>query len=546
MDKARDRLKRGHYVAGWLSYEAGLAFEARAAARASRTDADRFPLLWFGAFGPPAMLTGGEVGAALPDPDGAWVSPPRPRMSKDDYFTAFASTMERIIGGDIYQLNLSYRADVTVLGHPLAAYAKLRSAGQGGYSGVVHDGAHWLVSTSPELFFEVKNGAIEARPMKGTAARHPEQDEDRRAAQNLQTDPKQLAENLMIVDLLRNDMSRIAKSRSVHVPKLFSVETYPTLHTLTSTIRAAIREGLDIVDVLGALFPCGSITGAPKIRAMEIIAEVETDRRGPYTGTIGWMSPDGDAAFNVAIRTLAIGPDRAEVGLGSAVVFDSTAEGEWEECALKGRFLTANTPNFTLLETMGFQPNRGITRLDLHLARLRSSAQTLGFVFEERVIRAKLSAAHAHLTTPHVLRLSLTKDGEAVIEVKIPPPPFDGPIDVALAPLPVASDDFRLRHKTSLRDFYDAARTQSGADEIVFLDRDGFVTEGSFTSVFVPRGAGLTTPPLRRGVLPGVLRAALLASGGVSEEDLRREDLEQPFFVGNAVRGLMSARALRG
>lgn len=538
LERVRAGLARGLFAAGWLSYEAGLAFEDRL----SRLGAlgSNLPLLWFGLFKRCDEISATELERALPDAAGAWLSLPRPRISRSDYDAAFARVQDYIVGGDVYQINLSYRADATLIGEPLAAYARLREAGGGGWSGVVHDGANWLLSTSPELFFRIRDGAIEARPMKGTAKRYADPVEDQAAAARLGRDPKERAENVMIVDLLRNDISRVAETGSVHVPALFSVETYPTLHALTSTVRARLGAGFDAVDALGALFPCGSITGAPKIRAMEIIDELESDARGAYTGSIGWLSPNGDAEFNVAIRTLAVCDGRAELGLGSAVVADSSANGEWEECHAKGRFISAAAPSFELIETMRFEPALGLARLDLHLARLRASAATFGFRFDELELRAALDTALSGAPAC-VARLTLAESGAVSVTRRALPASIDM-MQAALAPLPVRSSDFRLRHKTTLRDFYDDARAASAADEVIFFDADGFITEGGITNVFVERDGVLATPPLRRGLLPGVLRAELLVDGRAREIDLRREDLTGGFYLGNSVRGLAPAR----
>ncbi len=542
LQQVRAALRRGLHVAGWLSYEAGIAFERRLIDRAQRDEADRFPLLWFGVFDAPGMLSPAEVSRALPDAGGAWISAPRPRMSRAAYDEAFARTKDYIEAGDVYQINLSYRADLTLFGNPLGAYARVRGAGQGGWSGVVHCGETWLLSTSPELFFRMDHGVIEARPMKGTAKRRADPAQDRAAAAALAQDPKERAENVMIVDLLRNDISRLAKRGSVKVPQLFAVETYPTLHTLTSTVRADLRDEHDVIDVLRALFPCGSITGAPKIRAMEIISELETDKRGPYSGSIGWMAPDGSAEFNVAIRTLAVAGGRAEIGLGSAVVHDSTLKGEWEECRTKAAFVTANAPAFDLLETMGFELGAGLKNLDLHLSRLRRSMETFHAPFDETAIRSALASALANRARPCVVRLAVSLRGKIEITLREWPSTPAHAVDVALAPLPVAADDFRLRHKTSNRAFYDDARTALDVYEVIFTDPDGFLTEGSFTNLFVERDGLLLTPPASRGLLPGIQREILLAAGRAREADLRREDLASGFLVGNSVRGLIPAR----
>jgi para-aminobenzoate synthetase/4-amino-4-deoxychorismate lyase len=535
--------RRGLHAAGWLGYEAGLALEPRLM-RTCRSAAriQDAPLLWFALFEQIVDLSGEELTAALPDPEAAWLSPPRPRITRSQYADAFRRIKEYIEAGDVYQVNLSYRSDLTLVGHPLSAYAQMRRGGGGEWSALVHDGERYLLSTSPELFFRLSDSVIETKPMKGTTKRRENPTEDALAMESLRCDPKERAENVMIVDLLRNDISRIAKRGSVHVPALFEVETYPTLHALTSTVRAEVSEDCDAVDVLRTLFPCGSVTGAPKIRAMEIIDELEADERGAYCGAIGWISPDGAAAFNVAIRTMAILDGAAELGLGSGVVFDSTLDGEWRECALKGAFVTAAAPVFRIFETMRYEPEEGLRHLDLHLARMRLSACTFAFEFNELAVRDRLANAVEGAGAPLVVRLLLDATGEISIEMRPPPSPSRNELSVAIAALPVSSDDFRLRHKTTLRSFLDMARHASGADEVVFVDAAGFITEGSFTNVFIERDGQLLTPPASRGLLPGVLRASLLRAGRAREAELRVEDLGGPFHLGNAVRGLLPAQ----
>lgn len=536
LEAVRRGLREGLHAAGWINYEAGRAFEARLQRGPPAKHAA--PLLWFALFEGVELVE--DVPARLPDGAGAWISAARPRITRAQYAEAFQRAHDYIVAGDIYQVNLSYRADVTVLGDPNAAYARLRAAGAGAWSALVHDGAHWLLSTSPELFFKLSaKGHIEARPMKGTAARRSDPEEDKRAAAALQADPKERAENVMIVDLLRNDLSKLAARGSVNVPELFAVETYPTLHTLTSCVRAQIKPEHDALDVIQALFPCGSITGAPKIRAMEIIRELEPDARGPYTGAIGWLSPDGGAEFNVAIRTLALSGERAELGVGSAVVFDSTMQQEWEECRTKSGFLTRGAPAFELIETMRVESGGAVFQLDRHLARLSAAARTFGFVYDELTLRDTIVKA-ARQGAPCVLRLTLSVDGGVKLSTSALPRFSETPL-IGVARLPVASADYRLRFKTTNRQFYDDARRASGCEEVVFVDVEGFVTEGSITNVFLARDGVLITPPASRGLLPGVLRQTLLESGEAREGELRLEDLREGFFVGNAVRGLVRA-----
>jgi para-aminobenzoate synthetase/4-amino-4-deoxychorismate lyase len=525
---------RGQGAAGFLSYEAGLALEDRLAPLRLAPADEAPPLLWFGLFERKGAV---DVANLLPDGDGAWAGAARPLISRAEYETALSAVKTHIEAGDIYQANLTFPASVATAGHPLALYAALRGQAGAGHGGIVFTGTHWILSLSPELFFTLEAGRLTARPMKGTAPR--DADPDLFAA-----DPKQRAENLMIVDLLRNDLSRVARTGSVAVPSLFAVETYPTLLQMTSTVTAALEDSLGPVDVLEAIFPCGSITGAPKIRAMEIIAGFESAPRGPYCGAIGALAPDGDAAFNVAIRTLVLkaGERMARLGLGSAIVADSDAGDEWRECLTKGKFV-ATARSFDLIETMRFDPVDGVADLDRHLARLKASAEALDFRFDRHEARNDLQAA-TFRAGPGRIRLALSRGGCMAIELTPLPEPPDEPVAVALAPLPVDAEDFRLHHKTSDRAFYDEARAASGAFEILFTDPEGFLTEGSFTNLFVERDNMMVTPPLARGLLPGILRARLIDEGRAKEADLKEADLANGFLIGNALRGLVRARLI--
>ncbi len=530
------------HVAGFLGYEAGYALEAKLRGHAK---APALPLLWFGLFEGYREIAPGQVPVLLPKAEGGWAGTPRPDLSRADYDKSLAVVKDYIEAGDIYQANLTIRTQVSTAGHPLAVYAGLRKRAEAGYGGVVWTGEDWLLSLSPELFFALQDGKITTKPMKGTAARGPD---DGAAIEQLRSDPKQRAENLMIVDLLRNDLSRVAESGSVAVPHLFAVETYPTVHQMTSTVTAQIRGGLGATDVMAAIFPCGSITGAPKIRAMEVIGEVERSARGGYTGSIGRIDPaqtegGGDSAFNVAIRTLHLrkGENHATLGLGGGIVADSRAGEEWAECLAKGAFV-ADKRAFDLIETMRFDPDEGIALLDRHLARMKASAETLDFVFDRHRARNELQAATFRLHEAHKVRLLLARSGQMAIEVGDLPSAAIEPIQVKLVPLPVDVLDFRLRHKTSDRRFYDQSRMESSATEVIFTDPDGFLTEGSFTSLFVGRDGRYVTPHVSRGLLPGILRAELIETGQAVEADLRAGDLAGGFWIGNAVRGLQRAQ----
>jgi len=317
-------------------------------------------------------------------------------------------------------------------------------------------------------------------------------------------------------------------------------------------VRARLQDGMGAVDMLRALFPCGSITGAPKIRAMELIDSAERDARGPYCGAIGRIDTGGEAAFNVAIRTLRLTPGenqrgRAVLGVGSAIVADSEVMTEWRECLVKGGFVRMNAGGADLIETMRFTPEEGVPLLELHLERIKASASELGFAFDRHAVRNAIQALCFEADAPARLRLLASRGGAYSLELSALPAPLTQPLACAVLALPVDPGDWRLRHKSSDRGFYDAglkAAQAAGADEALFLRDDGLVTEGCFTSLFVERGGQLLTPPARLGLLPGVLRRSLIEAGRAVEAELTLDDLKDGFLVGNALRGLMKAKLL--
>ncbi len=551
LEQVRGANVQGLHAAGFLTYEAASAFEP------SLATPDDGLLAWFGLFD---RFEEVDALALLPDGAGAHVGAPRPLIDRATYDARFAAVQALIAAGDVYQANLTFPAMVAIAGDPLAAYAAIRARAAAGWGAVVATGRETILSFSPELFFALAGRTLTARPMKGTARRLADPADDARAAEALAADPKQRAENLMIVDLIRNDLSRVADPGSVAVPALFAVERYPTVHQMTSTVTARLAAGRDAVDVLAAAFPCGSITGAPKLRAIEALAAIEDAPRGVYTGAIGRVDADGDAQFNVAIRTLTVRDGTAVMGLGGGIVADSRVDEEWDEALAKGAFLTAGARAIDLIETMAFDPVEGVALLERHLARMMASAAALGFRFDRHLARNELQAATFRLREPRRVRLLVARSGKLAVEVGPMPSSvrpersrgtgvsttldtngWQEPLDVAIMPLPVASDDFRLRHKTSDRGFYDVARAAAGTAEVVFEDADGFLTEGSFTSLFVERDGRLLTPPLARGLLPGVLRAELLATGRAAAAELTRADLADGFLLGNALRGLVPA-----
>lgn len=535
----------GYHVAGYISYEAGLALEKKLTSRLP--DNLVCPLLWFGVFKDYRELDPQSLAAACPDPTGAWLGPLEPQISRAEYDIAFDAVQDYIQAGDIYQANLTFSANARFSGHPLAIYAAIRDRAKAGYGGAVFDGQNWMLSFSPELFFARKGNRITARPMKGTAARQRDESEDAKVREQLRTDPKQRAENLMIVDLLRNDLSRIAKPGTVQVPELFHVESYPTIHQMTSTVTADLDETQDVPSLLSQIFPCGSITGAPKIRAMEIIDQLESRQRGIYCGSIGRIDANGAAAFNVAIRTFFLGAnqeagqEKLSIGLGSGIVADSKCEDEWQECLAKGRFAAVNNINVDLIETMAFDPANGIARLEAHLERMKASAAALEFEFDRHAARNTLHAVTFHQEQPAKVRMMLSKTGALAIELEPIPAQLIEPIKCKLVPMQADKSDYRLHHKTSDRRVYEADGLSDG-EHAIFVDADGFVTEGAIWNVFVERDGKLLTPPLSRGVLPGVLRAELLESGEAVETDLTAADLDSGLLVGNSLRGLIKAQ----
>ncbi|MDE2181802.1 MAG: aminodeoxychorismate synthase component I [Alphaproteobacteria bacterium] len=559
LDAVEEARAAGQFVAGYVSYELGYFLEAKLTQRAPHNRV--LPLLWFGVFDAPAVIEAEGIEVALErwSAGRAYAGPLRHDWDEAAYGVRFARVKALIAAGDIYQANLTFRSRFAFAGDPLALYRRLRARSAAPHAAYVDDGERRILSLSPELFFSVtRDGTITARPMKGTAPRGADDVSDLLARRGLAESPKDRAENLMIVDLLRNDLGRLACTGSVSVPQLFSVETYPTLHQMISVVTAQLKPGLSAADLLRALFPCGSVTGAPKIRAMEVIADLEADRRGIYCGAIGCFAPDGSAAFNVAIRTLTIAGGEGELGIGGAVVQDSDVAAEYAECLLKARYYDAGRRPLGLIETLRWSPDEGFVRLDLHLSRMARSARIFNIAFDEGQARQTLQAALPSSSvnggrageggTQNValrLRLSLGEQGRFNCTAA-PLPPGKPSWSFAISPLRVRSADVLARHKTDWRDLYEAEfvrLARDGAcDEVVFVNERGEVAEGSRTSVFVRRGGRLVTPPLSAGILEGVLRQSLIAQGRCEEGVLRPEDLTGDVYLGNSLRGLTPAR----
>jgi para-aminobenzoate synthetase/4-amino-4-deoxychorismate lyase len=539
----------GLHAAGFLSYELGFVFEERLLDRLPPPGPT--PLLWLGLYHAPERLTTTEVDrrlAAMAGPVGL-ACDIAPRIGQAAYGLAFDQVKSLIAAGDTYQVNLTFKAGFRLDGDPVTLYRELVRKQPVPYGALINTGEQWILSRSPELFVSSRDGMLAARPMKGTLKRGRTLAEDEAGRAALAGDAKNRAENLMIVDLLRNDLGRIAEIGSVKVTDLFTVETYSTLHTMTSGIVAQRRSGVSTTQLLANLFPCGSITGAPKLRAMEIIHDVEAGPRGVYTGSIGHFAPNGDLTLNVAIRTAVIDNDgRGEIGIGGGIVADSVADDEYREALLKMAFFTDPARPVTLIETMLWERGAGFALLERHLDRLAASAGYFGLTFDRAAIVALLEGQSSPADRMRV-RLTLDASGPAVTAVELPPNPEV--FRFAIAPERLDSQSLWLMHKTTNRAFYDEPRVSAhaahGVDEVVFLNERLELTEGSITNLFIERGGMLLTPPLSSGLLPGTLRAELIASGKAVEQVLRLDDLEtaEAIWLGNSVRGLMRAEWIR-
>lgn len=542
-------LARGLHAAGYFGYELGYALQERLVP--SMPAGSTLPLLWIGLFSEPQRIPSAELdacfGALAPPPP---ILDPQPRLSADQHGARVARVLDYLRDGDAYQVNVTFPIDFRYEGDPLALYAALRASQPVAHGGIVAFDETTLLSVSPELFLDVSAGRATTRPMKGTVPRQATPEADSAAMSDLSRDPKQRAENLMIVDLLRNDLSRISEVGSVAVENLFNVETYPTFHAMASTVTSRLLPGTSLSDLMRAVFPCGSITGAPKLRAMEIIRELETAPRDAYTGSIGSLAPDGDLRLNVAIRTATLQADGVgRYDIGSGIVADSEAAAEYAECLLKARVLTDLADDYGLIETLRGSGEHGLERLELHLARLARSALALGFPFDRDGLASRLAALAATFQpgSAHRVRLELRRDGS--FELIAPPLAAepDRAVTAIFANQPVDAGDPFLRHKTTRRQHYEAAFAEaaaSGADEAILLNRSGFVTEATRSNVFIERDGLLLTPPLSDGLLPGILRESLLQSGKAVERQLTPDDLvtAERWHLGNSLRGLRLAR----
>ena len=569
LEQMQAALVRGEYAVTLCAYELGAslldidtgAVDVAAAA----------PLAQILLFKDCALLNTAEVGdwlaaRSFPIDRPSGIANIRANIDRPAFDSALARIHDYIEAGDTYQVNYTYRLRFDAFGSIHALYARLRGRQPVPYGALVglEDGSA-ILSLSPELFVRHQDGMLTARPMKGTAPAAPPQ----QAAENvlrasvLEADPKNRAENLMIVDLLRNDIARVAQTGSVQVPALFEVHRYSSVLQMTSTITARLRDDASLADIFDALYPCGSITGAPKRRTMEIIGELEPDPRGIYTGAIGWFDPlkkdaatkVGDFCMSVPIRTLALrapdgvdGARQGEMGVGAGIVFDSDAASEYAECQLKARFLTGLKNDFDIFETMHATPREGVRHRERHLKRLAASAACFGYPWDEAAANAYLDSTCQMLASEagaYRVRLALGPSGAFSVQ-HAPIAPLAQPVRVLLADDATASGDLFLRHKTSIRARYDNAWRDAeaqGAFDTLFFNERGELTEGGRSNVFVRVDGRWLTPPLACGVLPGVMRGVLLddPAWDASESVITRAMLERAddIVVCNALRGAL-------
>ena len=529
--------QEGYFIAGYLSYDLGYLFEDALSHRLAPKRPT--PLLNFGIFktferqAPTQLLYSSQA------PDLTLT----PLWSEAEYSKRFSQVMDYIRAGDVYQINLTFPMTGPYDGPAHSLYAAFRHRQKGRYGGVVHLGnAPDIISLSPELFFRKEGRDMSMRPMKGTRPRSANSQIDEELRLNMRNDVKSQAENLMIVDLLRNDLSRISEPGSVKVPELFALESYETLHQMTSRVVSKLTPDIDMKSIFQNLFPCGSVTGAPKIRAMEIIDDLETTPRGAYCGALGYIDPNGDACFNVGIRTLTLSGKRLTYNVGSGLVYDSQAQDEYHECLLKADVLSQ--PPAGIIETCLWTPNDGIVRGKAHKARMMKSAKALGYPFNPAQYDALTDGIKTETNDQHI-RMTLSADGDLNLSQK-DFVSLDRP-KIMVSPHKLSKKVQYSKHKISRRNFYDKERERlkalTGIDEVIFLNESGKLCEGSFTSIFIEKDGKLLTPALKTGILPGVLRAELLRSKKARTADLTEDDLlgAKNIYIGNSMRGLMPA-----
>lgn len=549
--KLEKRLTDGFSLAGYITYEAGYGFEPDSFGLFQARE-EELPLAWFGVYRAPKMLPENELNRLFSGDFHS--SRPVFDLTRNEYVRKIDNLKRQISAGNVYQINFTGRYRFAFDGSVPGFLGSLSEKQPGVYSAWLNLGSHDILSLSPELFFRRRGNSIETRPMKGTSKRGTSEEDDRCKRDWLRTDEKNRAENLMIVDLLRNDLGRICKPGSVTVPELFVIETYPTLHQMVSSVQGELRDGCSLYDLFRAVFPCGSVTGAPKIRAMQLIEELEHSPRGIYTGTIGYMLPDRSMCFNVAIRTLKIKGEQGEYGAGSGIVWDSKPEEELAECRLKAKILDSEAGrSFGIFETMLFCGS--YVWMEEHLLRMERSADDLGFSFNGEWIREKLerlAESEFDGRRRYKVRFELQRDGglKTAFE-ELSNKAIHVPVRVCRASVALEAGEPLRKHKTTERLLYDGCFRKAraaGFDEVLFCNERGEVTEGAISNVIILKNGRYYTPKLASGLLNGIYRKYFLATRPAEETILFMEDIENAdlFFVCNSVRGLRKAVLCEG
>ena len=541
LERIQAATAEGLFAAGCLSYEAAAGLESVAVVH----EPGDFPLLWFGIFRERHAVPAGSVRAA----NDCTTTPWQPDITEAAYRETVHRIRRYLEAGDTYQINLTYKLHSTLTGDDFALYRRMTQAQRAGYCAYVNTGRWRVLSASPELFFALHESMLTACPMKGTMPRGRYRTEDDERAAALADSEKDRSENLMIVDLLRNDLGRVSDTGSVTVEDLFQVERYDTVWQMTSTIRSQLRAGTGLPELFRALFPCGSVTGAPKLRSMAIIRELEPQPRRIFTGCIGFVGPGSDALFNVAIRTVLADRESGalEFGVGSGITIGSTASEEYAECAIKTQFLIDPPPDFQLLETLLYERAGGYFLLDRHMARLGESAGFFGIPCDVSAVRDRLDAAVEGFRTARTrVRLLLARDGTITVERQaLVEPPAEGLPTVGISPVAIDSSDVFLYHKTTRRDVYRRARAaRTDCDYAILCNERGEVTESDIANVAALLDGTWWTPPVTCGLLAGTYRAQMLAEGRVQERILTPADLRRAESIAllNAVRQWLAVR----
>jgi len=548
MAEVRRQTLAGRVAVGWIAYEASPAFDAAFTVRTPGP----VPMAWFALFAGGEDAAAPEVAPAAAPFTPAWRGGPSPEL----YRRAVASIHEHIAAGDTYQVNYTYRLRAPWEGDPHERFAALARAQQSRYAAFIDAGRFAVLSASPELCFRLEDDLLTCRPMKGTAPRGLTLVEDRLLAAGLRASEKERAENVMIVDMVRNDLGRIARVGTVRVPRLWETERYPTLWQMTSTVCAETAAPLD--EILLALFPSASITGAPKVRTMQIIKKVERTPRGIYTGCVGVLGPGRRGWMNVAIRTLVVDRKRdvAEYGTGSGIVWDAKAGAEFDECRTKTLVLGGVPLPFQLIETLAWTPGTGLLLLERHLRRIADSAEHFGFACDEGALRERLVESTRGLRRPQRIRLLLDERGgieitaaplglPSVTLAERPPRSSTRVVRVAVARMPISRRELFLYHKTTRRKVYEEALAgRPGFDDVILWNEEGEVTEATIANVVIRDDAGFWTPPVASGLLAGTFRGWLLERGAIRERRVTVEELRdaKEVWLVNSVRGWRRCR----